>query len=84
MLWTGFGVALFSRLYLFKGKQSMIEFILLYLFYLSLKNKKSYILHFGLFFIGAIFLIPGLESYLDTGKFAISDPMNIIQAILTC
>jgi len=82
MFWVSLGVALFSRFALFKSKQGIIEFLLLYLFYLSLKNKKSYILHFGILFLFAIFFIPALESYLDTGKFVITDPMNIFQAIL--
>jgi len=82
MFWVSLGVALFSRFALFKSKQGIIEFLLLYLFYLSLKNKKSYLLHFSLFFLFAVFFIPALESYLDTGKFIITDPMNIFQAIL--
>jgi len=63
-LWT----ALFSRFVLFKSKQAIIELLLLYMFYLSLKNRKSYLFHFGIFFLIAIFLIPALESYLDTGN----------------
>ena len=82
MLWVALGVALFSRLALFKGKQSIIELILLYLFYLSLQNKKSYLFHFTMLFLFAIFFIPALESYLDTGKFIISNPMNIVQSLL--
>lgn len=82
ILWIGVGVALFSRLFLFKSKQAIIELLLLYLFYLSLKNRKSYLFHFSIFFIIAIFFIPALESYLDTGKFVISDASNIVQAIL--
>ena len=82
ILWVGVGVALFSRLFLFKSKQAIIELLLLYLFYLSLKNRKSYLFHFTIFFIIAIFFIPALESYLDTGKFVISDASNIVQAIL--
>jgi len=77
-LWT----ALFSRLFLFKSKQAIIELFLLYMFYLSLKNRKSYLFHFGIFFLIAIFLIPGLESYLDTGKFAVPEASNIFQAVL--
>jgi len=76
-LWT----ALFSRFFLFKSKQAIIELLLLYMFYLSLKNKKSYLFHFGIFFLIAIFLIPGLESYLDTGKFEVPEASNIVQAI---
>ncbi len=76
-LWT----ALFSRFVLFKSKQAIIELLLLYMFYLSLKNRKSYLFHFGIFFLIAIFLIPALESYLDTGKFAIPEASNIVQAI---
>ncbi len=82
ILWIGLGVALFSRFSLFKSKQAIIEFLLLYLFYLSLKNKKSYLFHFGILFIVAIFFIPALETYLDTGKFVISDASNIFQSIL--
>ena len=82
ILWVGVGVALFSRLFLFKSKQAIIELLLLYLFYLSLKNRKSYLFHFTILFIVAIFSIPALESYLDTGKFVISDVSNIVQAIL--
>ncbi|NOZ91466.1 MAG: hypothetical protein GXO60_09300 [Epsilonproteobacteria bacterium] len=82
MLWVALGVVLFSRLALFKSKQAIVELLLLYLFYLSLKNKKSYLFHFMIFFLIAIFLIPGLESYLDTGKIVITSPMNILQAIL--
>ena len=82
ILWLGLGVALFSRFSLFKSKQAIIEFLLLYLFYLSLKNKKSYLFHFGILFIIAIFFIPALESYLDTGKFVISDASNIFQSVL--
>jgi len=77
-LWT----ALFSRFVLFKSKQAIIELFLLYMFYLSLKNKKSYLFHFGIFFLFAIFFIPALESYLDTGKFAIPEASNIFQAVL--
>ncbi|NPA61574.1 MAG: oligosaccharide repeat unit polymerase [Epsilonproteobacteria bacterium] len=76
-LWT----ALFSRFVLFKSKQAIIELLLLYMFYLSLKNRKSYLFHFGVFFLIAVFLIPALESYLDTGKFAIPEASNIVQAI---
>ncbi len=82
ILWVGVGVALFSRFFLFKSKQAIIELLLLYLFYLSLKNRKSYLFHFTIFFIIAVFFIPALESYLDTGKFVISDASNIVQAIL--
>jgi len=82
MLWVALGVALFSRLALFKSKQAIVELLLLYLFYLSLKNKKSYLFHFTIFFLIAIFFIPALETYLDTGKFVITSPMNILQAIL--
>ncbi len=82
ILWIGLGVALFSRFSLFKSKQAIIEFLLLYLFYLSLKNTKSYLFHFGILFIVAIFFIPALETYLDTGKFVISDASNIFQSIL--
>ena len=82
ILWVGVGVALFSRLFLFKSKQAIIELLLLYLFYLSLKNRKSYLFHFSIFFIIAVFFIPALETYLDTGKFVISDASNIVQAIL--
>ena len=82
MLWIGVGVSLFTRLALLKSKQSIIELFLLYLFYISLKNKKSYLLNFGLFFLSAIFLIPGLESYLDTGRFIIPDPMQFAQSTL--
>jgi oligosaccharide repeat unit polymerase len=81
MLWMGFGVALFSRFTIFKSKQAIIELILLYLFYLSLKNKKSYMFHFVLFFLATIFIIPALESYLDTGKFVLLDSQNILQAV---
>ncbi|SFV66901.1 hypothetical protein MNB_SV-12-1263 [hydrothermal vent metagenome] len=81
MLWISLGVALFSRFSLFKGKQGIIELLLLYLFYLSLKNRKSYLFHFILFFLGAVFIIPGLEAYLDTGKFVVSDLTNILQAV---
>ena len=82
MFWVASGVALFSRLALFKSKQAIVELLLLYLFYLSLKNKKSYLFHFSIFFLILIFFIPALESYLDTGKFVITNPMNIAQAIL--
>ncbi len=82
ILWIGLGVALFSRFSLFKSKQAIIEFLLLYLFYLSLKNRKSYLFHFGILFVFAIFFIPALESYLDTGKFTISNASNIFQSIL--
>jgi len=82
IVWIGFGVALFSRFFLFKSKQAIIELILLYLFYISLKNRKSYLFHFSILFILAVFFIPALESYLDTGKFVISDASNIFQAIL--
>ena len=54
IFWIGVGVALFSRLFLFKSKQAIIELLLLYLFYLSLKNKKSYLFHFGVLFITAL------------------------------
>ncbi len=46
-----------------------------------LKNRKSYLFHFGVFFLIAVLLIPALESYLDTGKFAIPEASNIVQAI---
>ncbi|MCK4442474.1 MAG: hypothetical protein KAU90_10740, partial [Sulfurovaceae bacterium] len=82
MLLIGLSVTLFSRLSLFKSKQAIIELLLLYLFYLSLKNRKSYLFHFTMLFLFAIFFIPALESYLDTGKFVISNSMNIIQSIL--
>lgn len=82
MLWMGLGVALFSRLVLFKGKQAVISLFLLYLFYLSIKNRKSYLLHFGLFFLLAVFAIPALESYMGSGKFVLADPMNIMQSVL--
>jgi hypothetical protein len=82
MFWMGLGVTLFSRFVLFKGKQAVISLFLLYLFYLSIKNKKSYLLHFGLFFLFAVFAIPGLESYMDSGKFVMADPMNMMQSIL--
>ncbi|HHD81212.1 MAG TPA: oligosaccharide repeat unit polymerase [Campylobacterales bacterium] len=81
MLWVALGVTLFSRLALFKSKQAIIELLLLYLFYLSFKNKKSYLFHFSMLFLFAIFFLPALESYLDTGKFVISNPMNVIQSI---
>ncbi len=51
-----------SRFVLFKSKQAIIELLLLYMFYLSLKNRKSYLFHFGVFFLIAVFLIPALES----------------------
>jgi len=82
MFVVALGVTLFSRLALFKSKQAIIELLLLYLFYLSLKNRKSYLSYFGMLFLFAIFFIPALESYLDTGKFVVSSPMNIIQSIL--
>jgi hypothetical protein len=82
MLWIGIGVSLFTRLTLLKSKQSIIELFLLYLFYISLKNRKSYLPHFGLFFLSAIFFIPALESYLDTGKFITPDPLQFAQSTL--
>jgi len=82
MFVVALGVVLFSRFALFKSKQAIIELLLLYLFYLSFKNRKSYLFHFTILFLFAIFFIPALESYLDTGKFVISNPMNIIQSIL--
>lgn len=82
ILLMGVGVALFSRAFLFQGKQSIIELLLLYLFYLSLKNKKSYLLHFGVFFLIGVLVIPGLESYKVSGKFSLADSMNFAQAIL--
>jgi hypothetical protein len=81
MFLVGTGVALFSRFALFKSKQSIIELILLYLFYLSLKNRKSYLFHFGMLFLFAIFFIPALESYLDKGHFEFSDPAHMLQAL---
>jgi len=81
MLWMGVGVAIFSRFTLFKSKQAIIELLLLYLFYLSQKNKKSYMPHFVMFFFATIFIIPALETYLDTGKF-VMDVQNILQAVL--
>ncbi len=66
---------------LFKSKQAIIELLLLYMFYLSLKNRKSYLFHFGIFFLIAVFFIPALESYLDTGKFALPEASNIVQAV---
>jgi len=78
MFIVALGVTLFSRLVLFKSKQAIIELVLLYLFYLSLKNRKSYLFHFSMLFLFAIFFIPALESYLDTGKFVVSSPMNMV------
>jgi len=77
------GVTLFSKFVLFKGKQGILSLILLYLFYLSLKNKKSYFLHFGLFFVAAIFLLPALDIYLDTKKFQLPEVDNLLQQLLS-
>ncbi len=87
MVWVLFGVALgvtlFSKFVLFKGKQGILALILLYLFYLSLKNKKSYFMHFGLFFVAMIFLLPALDIYLDTEKFALPEMSNLLQQFLS-
>ncbi|HIP41096.1 MAG TPA: oligosaccharide repeat unit polymerase [Campylobacterales bacterium] len=82
IFYMSFGVAMFSRFVLFKGKQSMLVLILLYLFYLSLKNKKSYLFHFAIFFLFAIFLLPALDIYLDSKKFVIPEASSFIQQIL--
>ncbi len=82
MLLMGLGVTLFSRFILFKGKQAVISLFLLYLFYISIKNRKSYLLHFVLFFLLAIFAIPALEAYMESGKFVIANPTNIMQSVL--
>jgi len=77
------GVTLFSKFVLFKGKQGILALILLYLFYLSLKNKKSYFMHFGLFFVAMIFLLPALDIYLDTQKFQLPEMSNLLQQFLS-
>ena len=82
MLYVSLGVAIFSRFVLFKSKQSIIALFLLYLFYLSLKNKKSYLNLFVLFFLLAVFLIPALESFLDTEKFVLPEVDSFFQQIL--
>lgn len=82
MLYLALGVAIFSRFVLFKSKQAIIALALLYLFYLSLKNRKSYLNVFVIFFLIAVFLIPGLETFLDTGKFALPEMNSFIQQLL--
>jgi len=83
MFWVALGVAVFSRFVLFKGKQAILALVLLYLFYLSLKNRKSYFVHFGIFFVMAIFLLPALDTYLDTKKFELPEVDNLLQQLLS-
>ncbi len=83
LFYLSLGVTLFSKFVLFKGKQGILALILLYLFYLSLKNKKSYFLHFGIFFVAAIFLLPALDIYLDTKKFELPEVSNLLQQLLS-
>ncbi len=57
---------LISRIFLFSGKESIIDIVLLVLFYLSIRAKSSYILPFLLFSIILYFALPVMDTLIDS------------------
>lgn len=82
LMFIGLVVTLITIFGLFRSKQAILSLILLYIFYLSLKNKENYLFHLMIFFLMAVFLIPLLESMYGTGEFKFPDISSFAQQLL--
>ena len=67
---------------LFRSKQAILSLILIYIFYLSLKNKKNYLFHLMIFFLTAVILIPFIESIYSSGEFKLPEISSFAQQML--
>ncbi len=82
LIFLGVMVTLLTVFGLFRSKQAILSLILVYIFYLSLKNQKNYLFHLMVFFIMAVFLIPLLESFYASGEFELPDISSFAQQLL--
>ena len=82
LIFLGVVVTSLSVFGLFRSKQAILSLILLYIFYLSLKNKKNYLFHLMIFFLVAIFFIPFLESLYSSGEFKLPEVSSFAQQLL--
>ncbi len=82
MIFLGVMVTLLTVFGLFRSKQAILSLILVYIFYLSLKNQKNYLFHLMVFFVMAVFLIPLLESFYASGEFKLPDISSFAQQLL--
>jgi len=82
MLFIGIGVTLLATFALFRSKQGILSLMLIYIFYLSLKNRKNYLFHLMIFFLVAVILIPLIESYFSTGVLKMVEMSSFTQQIL--
>jgi oligosaccharide repeat unit polymerase len=82
LIFLGVMVTLLTVFGLFRSKQAILSLILVYIFYLSLKNQKNYLFHLMIFFVMAVFLIPLLESFYASGEFKLPDISSFAQQLL--
>ncbi len=67
---------------LFRSKQGILSLILIYIFYLSLKNRKNYLFHLMIFFLVAVVLIPLIDSIYSSGEFKLPEISSFGQQLL--
>ena len=67
---------------LFRSKQGILSLILIYIFYLSLKNRRNYLFHLMIFFLVAVILIPLIDSIYSSGEFKFPEISSFGQQLL--
>ena len=82
MTLIGIGVTILAVFGLFRSKQAILSLILVWIYYLSLKNKKNYLFQLMIFFLMAVFLIPLLESIYSSGALKLPEISSFAQQIL--
>ena len=82
MIIMGIGVTILSVFGLFRSKQAILSLILVWIYYLSLKNKKNYLFQLMIFFLMAVFLIPLLESVYGSGELKLPEISSFAQQVL--
>ncbi|MCK5854342.1 MAG: oligosaccharide repeat unit polymerase [Sulfurovaceae bacterium] len=82
MILMGIAVTLISVFGLFRSKQAILSLALVWIYYLSLKNKKNYLFQLMIFFIMAVFLIPLLESVYGSGELKLPEISSFAQQLL--